>query len=147
VSEEGPRAGILGRLAVPGPDRAVPASSVDALLVDADREFRAIVAALLRRSGYTVVEAATAVEGTVALRHGCTPRLLLLGLDGASRTERDALAALRDDVACADSPLLVLLRSWNDDMPGLHPAARLMKPVDGSELVEAVRRLCGTLGG
>jgi len=146
VSEEAPRAGIIGRLAAPAPDRAVPASPVDALLVDPDGEFRAIVAGLLRRKGYTVVEVPNAAEGILALRHGCVPRLLVLGLDGASSTERDALAALHEDEACAASPLVVLSRSGHETIPGLRPAASLWKPVDGSELVEAVRRLCGTLG-
>jgi hypothetical protein len=32
-------------------------------------------------------------------------------------------------------------------VPGLRPAARLLKPIEAAELVEAVRRWCGTLGG
>jgi len=146
VSENDRVGGILGRIAPPPPDRAVPASSVDVLLVNADGDFRAKMAALLRRNSHTVIEAGSAADAASAVRSGCTPRLLLLDLEGASVAERSALAALPQEPACAGAPVLVLSRIGNEEPPGLRPAVSLLKPVEASELVDAVRRLCGTLG-
>ena len=42
---------------------------------------------------------------------------------------------------------LVLSRSGAVSVPGLTPAATLIVPIEAAELVEAVRRFCGTLGG
>jgi CheY-like chemotaxis protein len=146
VSEDDRTGGILGRIAAPTPERTVPASSVDVLLVDADAELRARMAALLRRNSHTVVEADSAAAASAAVRSGCAPRLLVLDLDGASRAERSALAALPQEPACEGAPVLVLSRNGNEAPPGLQPVVSLLKPVEASELVDAVRRLCGTLG-
>ena len=146
MSQDDHSGGILGRIAAPPQDRAVPASSVDVLLVDADDALRDKVAGLLRRNSHTVVEAESAAAAAEAMRSGCTPRLLVLDLEGATRTERNALAALPREPSCAGAPVLVLSRNGGDDVPGLSPAASLLKPVEAAELVEAVRRLCGTLG-
>ncbi len=147
MSQEEPAGGILGRIAPPSAERIVPASSIDVLLVNADPEVRARMAALLRRSSHTVVEAESAGGAAAAVRGGCTPRLLVLDLEGVSRSERSALAALQQEPACAGVPVLVLSRIGSEEPPGLVPAASLLKPVDAAELVAAVRRLCGTLGG
>jgi hypothetical protein len=147
VSEEAPSGGILGRIVAPAPEQGVPASPVDVLLVDVDEPFRARVAALLRRNAHTVVEVASAGEGLQAVRRGCAPRLLIAGIEGNSPEERGDLTALRDDPACAGASLLALTRIGGNTPPGLRPAATLFKPLDAQELVEAVRRLCGTLGG
>jgi DNA-binding NtrC family response regulator len=146
VSENDRAGGILGRMAASTPERTVPASSVDVLLVNADADFRAKMAGLLRRNSHTVIEAESAAAASAAVRSGCAPRLLVLDLEGYSGSERSALAALPREPACAGAPVLVLSRSGNETPPGLHPAVSLLKPVDASELVEAVRRLCGTLG-
>ncbi len=146
MNEEGPSGGILGRIVAPPPEQGVPASPVDVLLVDGDAAFRGRVAALLRRNAHTVVEVASAVEGLEAVRRGCAPRLLVVGLEGISPDGRGDLAALRDDPACAGASLLAVTRIGGDSPPGLRPTATLFKPLDAQELVEAVRRLCGTLG-
>ncbi len=146
MSENDRSGGILGRIAPPPPERSVPASSVDVLLVNADADFRAKMAGLLRRNSHTVIEAGSAAEASDAVRNGCTPRLLILDLEGATGDERSALAALPQEPACAGAPVLVLSRVGNEEPPGLRPAVSLLKPVEASELVDAVRRLCGTLG-
>lgn len=147
MSLEDHAGGILGRIAAPPPERDVPASPIDVLLVDADPGFRARMADLLRRSSHTVVEAESAIGAADVVRGGCTPRLLVLDLEGVSRAERSAMAALPQEPACAGVPVLVLSRADNEHLPGLAPAESLLKPVDAAELVAAVRRLCGTLGG
>ncbi len=147
MSQEDHAGWILGRIAAPSQDRAVPASSVEVLLVDADAGLRTKMAGLLRRNSHTVVEVESAAAAAEAVRCGCTPRLLVLDLEVASRTERSALAALPQEPSCAGAPVLVLSRVGNEELPGLRPAVSLLKPVDAAELVEAVRRLCGTLGG
>jgi CheY-like chemotaxis protein len=146
VSEEDRPSGILGRLTPPPPDRSVPASPVDVLLVDADGEFRSRVARLLRRNAHTVVEVASSGEAGEALRGGCAPRLLVVGLERPTASEREGLSALREDPICAGAPLLLLCRKEADAPAALRPAATLLKPVEASELVDAVRRLCGSLG-
>jgi CheY-like chemotaxis protein len=146
VSEEDRPAGILGRLTPPPPDRTPPASPVDVLLVDGDGEFRARLARLLRRNAHTVVEVASPDEAVAATRGGCTPRLLVVGIEQPPPGDREALASLRAEPACAGAPLLLLCRAEGDAPAMLRPTATLLKPVDASELVDAVRRLCGSLG-
>ncbi|MEI7703422.1 MAG: hypothetical protein WCK73_02370 [Deltaproteobacteria bacterium] len=145
MSQDGPPPEILGRL-VPAPEGAAAASSVDVLVVDGDATFRGIAAGLLRRNAHTVVETSSAAEAAEAIGAGCRPRLILVGLDGASGSERTAFAALREDPSCAHAGLLLLSRGGEDDGADLRPSARILKPVEATELVEAVRRLCGTLG-
>jgi CheY-like chemotaxis protein len=146
VTDGDPSGGILGRIVAPAPEEEAVASPVDVLLVDPDDDFRGRVAALLRRNAHTVVEVASAGAGLQVVRRGCAPRLLVAGLEGVSGEERADLAALRDDPACAGVPLLALARIGGDPPTGTRPTAVLYKPLDAQELVEAVRRLCGTLG-
>jgi CheY-like chemotaxis protein len=155
VTDEPRAGGVLGRISgsaqdpAPGstPERTALASPVDVLLASADDVVRGRMAGVLRRSAHTVVEAGLAAEAIEAVRQGCAPRLLLLDLEGASPAERRAFASLRQEPACTGVPVVVLSRVDNDDAPGLSPEVSLLKPVDAAELVEAVRRLCGTLGG
>jgi CheY-like chemotaxis protein len=147
LNEGGAPDGILGRIVAPAPEQEDVASPVDVLLVDGDDAFRARVAALLRRNAHTVVEVASAGAGIQAVRRGCAPRLLVAGLEGIPGEERGDLAALRDEPACAGASLLALTRVGGEAPQVLRPTAILFKPLDAQELVEAVRRLCGTLGG
>jgi CheY-like chemotaxis protein len=143
VSED-PRGGVLGRISGSPTEKTGLASPVDVLLVSADAVLREKMAGVLRRSAYTVVEVGSADAAADAVQHGCAPRLLVLDLEGASRAERSAFASLRQAPGCVGA--LVLSRFGNDEAPGLSPEVSLLKPVDAAELVEAVRRLCGTLG-
>jgi CheY-like chemotaxis protein len=153
VTDEPRAGGVLGRISgsaqAPGstPETTALASPVDVLLASADGVLRGMMAGVLRRSAHTVVEAQSAAEVVEAVRQGCAPRLLLLDLEGASPADRRAFASLRQEPACTGAPVVVLSRVGNDEAPGLSPDVSLLKPVDAAELVEAVRRLCGTLGG
>jgi len=139
--------GILGRISALPAEPTVAPSSVDVLLVGAEAEVRRTVAGLLRRAAHTVVEAESAAAAAEAVRLGCAPRLLLVDLEATSPAERTALSALGRDPACGGARVAVLSRAGNEELPGLHPAGRVLKPVDAAELVEMVRRLCDTLGG
>lgn len=143
MSDDGRPEGILGRIAPPPPDRSAPASPVDVLLVDDDGEFRARVARLLRRNAHTVVEVASPGEGADAVERGCAPRLLLVGVERPAAAGREALVALRALPACAGVALVALCRQEGDVPAGLRASVTLLKPVEATELVEAVRRLCG----
>ena len=145
MSEDPHGGGVLGRISGSPTEKAGLASPVDVLLVSADAVLRGKMAGVLRRSAYTVVEVESAAAAAEAVQHGCAPRLLVLDLEGASRAERSAFASLRQAPGCVGA--LVLSRFGNDEAPGLSPEVSLLKPVDAAELVEAVRRLCGTLGG
>ena len=146
MSDE-PRGGeVLGRISPPPQEKSALASPVDVLLACSDAVLRARMAGVLRRSAHTVVEVESAAAAVEAVQQGCEPRLLVLDLEGTSWAERSAFASLRQAPGCAGAPVLVLSRIGNDEAPGLSPEVSLLKPVDAAELVEAVRRLCGTLG-
>jgi CheY-like chemotaxis protein len=145
VSEDGRPEGILGRITPPPPDRSAPASPVDVLLVDDDDEFRARVARLLRRNAHTVVEVASPGEGAEAVRGGCAPRLLVVGVERPTSALREAFAELRALPPCAGVALVALCRQEGDVPVGLRASVTLLKPVEATELVEAVRRLCGSV--
>ena len=140
-----PRAGgVLGRISGSAPEKTALESPVDVLLASDDTVLRGKMAGVLRRSAHTVVEAESAAAAVESVRQGCAPRLLVLDLEGTSRTERSAFVSLRQTPGCVGA--IVLSRVGNDETPGLSPEVSLLKPVDAAELVEAVRRLCGTLG-
>ncbi|MGA8891753.1 MAG: hypothetical protein WB493_09305 [Anaeromyxobacteraceae bacterium] len=147
MNEDGSPGGILGRIAPGEPERRIPASSVDVLLVHADARFSGKVAGLLRKHAHTVLEVKDAAEALLHVRRGCTPRSVVVDLDGAPSGERASLAALQAEEPCRAAAFLVLSRGTDDVVPGLRPAARILKPIEAAELVEAVRRWCGTLGG
>ncbi len=133
--------GILGRITPPPPERRVPSSSIDVLLVHADARFTAKVTGLLRKNAYTVVEVACAAEAIETVRQGCVPRLVVLDLDGATPAELASLAPLQ--AGGGGSAFLTLSRTGSEAPPGLRTDASLLKPIEAAELVEAVRRLCG----
>ena len=135
--------GILGRIAPPAPERRVPASSVDVLLVRGDERFTARVTALLRRNAYSVVEVPAPAEALATVRGGCQPRLVVVDLDGATAGDRSALLALQEEPGCGHASFLALSRDGDGGPAGLRLAGALLKPLDAAELVEAVRRLCG----
>jgi DNA-binding NtrC family response regulator len=147
VNEGGPPGGILGRIAPGEPERRIPASSVDVLLVHADTRFSGKVAGLLRKHAHTVLEVEDATEALLHVRRGCTPRAVVVDLDGAPAGERASFAALQAEEPCRDAAFLALSRVGDEVVPGLRPAITLLKPIEAAELVEAVRRSCGTLGG
>ena len=134
---DAPRAGgVLGRLSgsaqdpVPGstPERTALASPVDVLLASADDVVRGRMAGVLRRSAHTVVEAESAAEAVEAVRRGARP-------GSCSSTWRGP----RPRNAGPSPP------SARSPLARARPSSS--SPGWATTLVEAVRRLCGTLGG
>ena len=121
----------------------MPASSVDVLLVHGDGRFVAKVTGLLRKNAYTVLEAATPAEALAVVQGNCSPRLVVVDLEGASAGEVSTLVALQADAACGGTALLGLSRTGRDAPRLLRVDSWLLKPIEAAELVEAVRRLCG----
>jgi DNA-binding response OmpR family regulator len=135
--------GILGRIRAPEPDRRAPSSSIDVLLVHPDERFTFKVTGLLRKHAYSVVEVPDAAAAVETVRQGCVPRLVVLDLDGASREDLAALAALQAGGPGGGAAFLTLSRTGGDAPPGLRCDEGLLKPIEAAELVAAVRRLCG----
>jgi len=121
----------------------VPASSVDVLLVHGDGRFVAKVTGLLRKNAYTVIEAATPAEALDAVNGNCSPRLVVVDVEGASDGEVSTLVALQGNSACGGTAFLGLSRTGRDAPRLLRIDSWLLKPIEAAELVEAVRRLCG----
>jgi hypothetical protein len=147
VGEGSDGGAILGRIAGKPEEPRPVASSVDVLLVHGDDATSHRIAGLLRRNGYTVLDAPGPTSAREALHGGCVPRLVILDLEGASGPERAAFAGLQAEPGCRGTPFLVLSRAGAVTMPGLVPAATLLVPIEAAELIEAVRRFCGTLAG
>jgi CheY-like chemotaxis protein len=120
---------------------------VDVLLVEGDDATSHRIAGLLRRNGYTVLDAPGPPAAREALHGGCVPRLVIVDLEGATGPERAAFAGLRSEPQCREVPFIVLSRAGAVAAPGLSPAATLLVPIEAAELIEAVRRFCGTLAG
>ena len=135
--------GILGRIAPAPPDRRVPSSSIDVLLVHADAGFTAKVTGLLRKNAYTVVEVAGVEEALQTVHQGCVPRLVVLDLDGTTPAELAPLATLQAGGTPTGTAFLTLSRTGGAAPTGLRSDESLLKPIEAAELVEAVRRLCG----
>lgn len=139
--------GVLGRLAPPPPDRSAPASPVDVLLVDADGGVGGRVAGLLRRHAHTVVEVPDASRAREAFGAGCRPRALVVDLDGLPGPVMAGMVTLREDPEFRALPLLALSREARGAVTALRPTEVLLKPIEAAELIDAVRRLCGTIRG
>ena len=136
---------ILGRIAGKTEEPRPLASSVDVLLVHGDDATSHRIAGLLRRNGYTVLDAPGGAAAREALHGGCVPRLVILDLEGVGGPERAVLAGLQAEPPCQETPFLVLSRAGAVATPGLAPAATLLVPIEAAELIDAVRRFCGTL--
>jgi signal transduction histidine kinase/DNA-binding response OmpR family regulator len=108
------------------------------LVIDDDKEIRAVIAELLNMSGYDVVEAASGQQG---LEHAnrMIPDLILLdvmmpGIDGWT-----VLSKLQDNPKLADIPVIVLSAVGDQEMAmSLGAASVLLKPVDASRLTAEI---------
>ena len=107
------------------------------LVVDDEPDIRYLLAVILERAGYTVIEAA---HGDAALEEVRSSQPLLVitdrmmpVMDGTELIER-----LRADAGTAGIPIVMLTAT-----PGGEPGADavLMKPFDYDELLELVNRL------
>jgi putative two-component system response regulator len=118
-----------------------------ALVADDDDDTRTLIATVLRRAGFQVVEASNGdelIERYADLRENASPSVIVSdigmpGCDGIAATER-----LRND-----SPVPIVLVTAFEDPGTLQSARRagadlvLFKPVDGASLVRAILLLTG----
>jgi signal transduction histidine kinase/CheY-like chemotaxis protein len=131
------------REAPASPDQgAHPGASI--LIVDDEAVLRGMVARMLRRHGYTVIEAASPAQAVSALREPATPVDLVLTdlvMPGMSGRDLGAhVGALRPGVP------IVFMSGWLDDLPppaaappALARARFLAKPFTNDELLRTVR--------
>lgn len=141
-----------------GPDRAVaeapaaprPAAATrDArlvLVIDDDPTVRELMSRYLEREGFTVLTAASGVEGLVRARErrpgAITLDVIMPDLDGW-----DVLAALKGDPALADIPvILVTIVDERQRGYALGAAEYLVKPIDRERLASLLLSLCGSSG-
>jgi len=108
------------------------------LLVDDEDDIRDLLAMLLRRDGYAVLQAASAAEALrVAAAHAAPVDLLLtdLGLPGEDG------AALAARMAASRRGLRVLYVSGSERREGMDPDAFLAKPFTPDGLSRKVREV------
>ncbi|MGZ8793906.1 MAG: response regulator [Gaiellaceae bacterium] len=109
------------------------------LVVDDEPDIRFLLAVVLERAGYAVIEAA---HGNAALQQVrfSQPRLVITDrmMPGMGGTE--LIRRLRADEGTAGIPIVMLTAT-----PGGEPGADavLMKPFEHDELIEVVHRLTG----
>ncbi|MDY6851579.1 MAG: response regulator, partial [Thermodesulfobacteriota bacterium] len=112
------------------------------LIVDDDKIVRKILAKMLIRDDYRVIEAFEAAEG-LSLAKGEQPDIILLdvmmpGMDGFETIQR-----LKSDPATAHIPIIFLSTrdQTEDKVKGLEMGASdyLGKPVDRAELIAKIR--------
>jgi phosphoserine phosphatase RsbU/P len=121
------------------------------LIAEDDSTSRAMLAAVLAKSGYDVCEAADGDEALESLQHDNAPRLAVLdwlmpGMDGI-----DVIRRIRE-IQTTNPPYLIMLTSMGskaDIIAGLEAGANdyLSKPFDPGELrarIEVGRRLVET---
>lgn len=113
------------------------------LVADDDADARQLLAHLLRRQGYEVVEASDGAEA-VALVHARRPDLALLDVRMPGTDGFAALAALRSDPATRDLPVIMLTASPGTLADGRPEAERLggvrlvAKPSSAEELAATI---------
>jgi DNA-binding response OmpR family regulator len=110
------------------------------LVVDDDLSIREMVRSVLTREGFDVVIAGTGNDA-IALLHQNGYDAVVLDImmgEGSGQDVLDALARQRPDVKC-----VVVISSTSvsklEDFKGANIGAKLRKPFDIQELVEAVR--------
>ena len=111
------------------------------LLVDDEPDYLDVMMRHLEEQGFGVLTAATAAQGLeMAREHG--PDIILLDLLLPDRCGLELLRSLKEDPGTRHIPVLVV--SITNDGPkalSLGAAECLSKPVDGSAVVSATRRL------
>jgi len=121
----------------------VQQDDVTVLVIEDDPDIQELLRALLRRAGYTVVDAPTGREGLRAFHQG-RPELVILDVGLPDLAGWEVLERIRD---MSDVPVLVLTAraSDRDKVRGLHGGADdyLTKPFSRDELLArlvAIRR-------
>ncbi|GAA4603417.1 CheY-like chemotaxis protein [Actinoplanes octamycinicus] len=118
------------------------------VVADDHDDIRMIMARVLRRAGYTVVEAADGAEALRAVREQ-TPAAVVSDIDMPVMSGVDLCREIRADAATRDLPVLFVSGSLmpGDDRPARAQAtAVITKPFTPQGLVESVRALVTASG-
>lgn len=115
------------------------------MIVEDDEDIRADLTAILRVKGFSVEEASNGRDALTRLRSGSRPCLMVLDLMMPVMNGWELRAAMRDDAALREIPVVVVSgagRVGDDEVRALAPAAVLVKPFELSQLLEVVSRYC-----
>jgi CheY-like chemotaxis protein len=125
--------------AAPLPPRAAPRSRGLALLIDADRSARLLVARVVEQLGFEVVMTASGPQG-VAMACELRPRFVALDLMVPDLAGLEVLAQLRAAPELAGTPVVLVSAVAREYAQGLPGVDALQKPVDAAELGRVLDR-------
>jgi CheY-like chemotaxis protein len=103
------------------------------LVVDDDRDLRQEIASIISDLGVEVMQAGDGIEGLERLAAGPLPSAILLDMRMPRLDGRGFLAALRDEPALSEIPV-VTMTGGPDPLCDGEVASRLQKPFDLEEL-------------
>jgi CheY-like chemotaxis protein len=113
------------------------------LVVDDDIDNREVMALILRRQGYTVIEAADGETALAELRRADTPSLIILDLMMPRMNGWEFLSCQRAEPRLAAIPVLLISAGvmLEQEVTDAGAAAGLRKPLVLDELIATVQRL------
>jgi len=115
------------------------------LVIDDTEDLRFLYRAVLTRSGYEVVEAATGHEALAMVRTDELPDVIVLDVQMPDMDGWDTLAAIRSDARCSGIPVILctvkssensVQRAWDAGCDGF-----LAKPFLIEELIEELTKV------
>jgi CheY-like chemotaxis protein len=116
------------------------------LVVDDTADIRDIVTRQLHYAGHQVISAINGIEG-IAYARACLPDLIVMDLVMPLLDGWGAIKQLKEDVCCADVPILVIsaraLTEIQEQVRAAGCDAFLSKPFTMHELLAAVDSLTG----
>lgn len=116
------------------------------LVVEDDANIRQFVAVNLKARGYAVLQTDNAEEGLRQLSQ-YAPTALVLDIKLPGMNGWDMLNHISADPTLFDLPVIIITASPLSDHLGepSYPniAAKLIKPISATELINAVRKVCG----
>lgn len=115
------------------------------LVVDDDRNFRALMRQELQEAGYHVLEAAEGTEAVARAREEM-PDLIILDVLMPTISGLDVVSILRGDETTADIPILIIsVTEQHDKALRMGADDYLTKPVDMVEVLGTVREMLSTI--
>jgi CheY-like chemotaxis protein len=116
-------------------------SPLSIILVEDDISTRSLLAELLQVHGYDVLETADGAQALRLLEIVAPPCVMILDLILPKVDGWELLRQLAADPRLSRMPVVVLTASGAPAPPGVRRFLR--KPVDGIQLLEIVRSICG----